>query len=141
MAKNVIRELFIKKAMSEILKKQYEIAKKTMKNFAELAANDESGMAAIKTSAGRKPTFNSYAAKCQDGTYVSIDTEALFLKQPDLFWSLVKDFPTEHKEDGAPSVSVSCTQKCYAAAADRLDISAEELDNIQRTAKELGVKI
>lgn len=137
--KSIIRKYLIEKGMEKILHWKNEVFKKEQENYLELLRSDESGLASVKTSIGRVPTFNSYVHDNGDGTYMSIDLETLHDKDPELFEALLAKYPTEIKTRYANTVSVSCTQKCYVLAAEELGIDKAKLEEIQSKAKQYKV--
>lgn len=133
--KSNIRKHLISKGMEKILHWKNELFKNDLLGYPEQISSDESGLASVRISAGRVPTFSAEAFEIEDGVFISIDLEKLKIKDPELFDTLLAKYPTEAKTRGADTVSVTCTQKCYALAAEELGISKEELEEIQRLAK------
>ena len=141
MANNkIIRRHLIEKAMEKILHMKNEVFKKEQENYLDMLKADESGLAAVKFSTGKIPSFSAPAIDQGDGTFISINLEMLKDKDPELFEALLAKYPTEVKTRCADSVSVTCTQKCLNLAAEELNIEKEQLEDIQNKAKQYKVK-
>lgn len=138
--KSIVRRHLINKAMEKILHLKNELFKIEESDYLGLLRADESGLASVKTSAGRVPSFSAPAVELEGGVFISIDLNQLKEKDPEMFDALLAKYPTEMKTRCMDTVSVTCTQKCYVLAADEMGITKDELEEIQNKAKQYKVK-